>query len=126
MERGRLRRGARGPLAADSLALSHLGLPGQWQPNREGRPCRRAALDVDPAVVPFDDFLADRQAQTGARLAGFEPCTSTVEALEEMRQVLLRDGRLRVVDPNGGAAAAAGLVRPGGERPRSPPPPLTK
>ena len=91
---------------------------GQCEPDREGRPGVRAAFDVDPAVllvVRRSPCRPPKPRPVPASPDSSAACP-TVETLEEVRQVLLRDGRLRVVDPNGGVAAAAGLVDPGADR----------
>src|SRR5690606_5642927 len=64
----------------------------------------RRALDLDPAAVRFDDQLGDCEAQPGAAALAIPARVDAVEALEDMGQVLGRDARSLVPDPEAGAA----------------------
>src|SRR5262245_27639435 len=57
----------------------------------EARPVARRALSPDPPIVRFDQLPYDRQTQPGSAGGPRPRAVGTVEALEDIRQVLGRD-----------------------------------
>src|SRR5262249_12914092 len=66
----------------------------------EGDPCAalRLALGPDPAAVGFDDPTGDRQTQPGAAGGARARLLTTVEVIEDPRQVVGRDALAGVGD----------------------------
>src|SRR5437764_7483780 len=61
---------------------------GRGQGEREARAGARLALDPDAAAVGVDDALRDRQAETGAAIAGL---AASPVALEQVGHLVGRD-----------------------------------
>ena len=63
----------------------------QRQGYRNARAFARRAVDIQPAPVPFDDVLDDRQTQSGAARCPAAARIGAVEPAGEMRNMLGRD-----------------------------------
>src|SRR5689334_11447666 len=67
------------------------------------RACAGDALDLETSAVRIDDAFDDRKAEADA----VTPTRRLPEPVEDMRQVLGRDARAGVRDPQGAPLAAA-------------------